>query len=87
MLIQENVNIENFSSNAEAYLNEVKKEHKTIFLTSKNKNLAVIQDAKEFKKNQDALNLLRLISIGEKDIKKGRYKDFDEVITELENLL
>jgi PHD/YefM family antitoxin component YafN of YafNO toxin-antitoxin module len=87
MLLSETVSIESFSLNAKTYLNKLKKKHNPIFLTANNKNLAVIQDITEFKKNQNALNLLNLISIGEQDVKKGKHKDFDEVITVLESLL
>jgi prevent-host-death family protein len=59
-------------------------EHKSsIVITQNGEAKAVLVDIESYQSMKDAFNLLKLIKLSEKDVRKGNFKDSDKVFFDL----
>jgi prevent-host-death family protein len=73
-------------SRAREILDQVNETHRPIVITQNGEPKAVIQDTESYENMRNAIGLLKLISLGEEDIRKGQSKSQDEVFSDLEKL-
>ena len=74
-------------SRARDILDQVNETHRPIVITQNGEPKAVIQDTESYENMRNAIGLLKLISLGEEDIRKGQSKSQDEMFSDLEKLL
>ncbi|MGR3292854.1 MAG: type II toxin-antitoxin system Phd/YefM family antitoxin [Candidatus Scalindua sp.] len=68
-------------------LKQINETHRPVIITQNGKPRAVLQDPKSYENMRNAIGILKLISQGEEDIKKGKNKKQNEVFEKLETLL
>jgi prevent-host-death family protein len=68
-------------------LNHINETHRPVIITQNGEARAVLQDPESYEEMRNALCLLRLLAIGEEDIRKGRFKDQEEVFSDIEKRL
>jgi prevent-host-death family protein len=68
-------------------LKQINETHRPIVITQNGEPKAVLQDPESYENMRNAIGLLKLISMGEKDIKAGKSKSQDEVFASIENIL
>jgi len=71
-------------SKAADMLRQVNDTHRPIVITQNGEPKAVLQDPESYENMRNTIGLLKLISLGEEDIRKGKYKTQDEVFADLE---
>ena len=74
-------------SRAKDMLEQVNETHRPIVITQNGEPRAVLQDTESYENMRNAIGLLKLISLGEEDIRKGQSRPQDEVFSDLEKLL
>lgn len=74
-------------SRAADLLKQVNETHRPVIITQNGEPRAVLQDPKSFEDMRKAIGILKLISQGEEDIKKGKAKTQEEVFNNIEELL
>ena len=62
------------------YINDHKN---SIIITQNGEAKAVLIDIESYQTMQDAFNLLKIIQLSEKDIRIGKFKESDEIFTNL----
>jgi prevent-host-death family protein len=72
---------------AKDMLEQVNETHRPIIITQNGEPRAVLQDTESYENMRNAIGLLKLISQGEEDIRKGDSKSQDAVFSDLENFL
>jgi len=68
-------------------LRQINETHRPVVITQNGEPRAVLQDPESYENMRNAIGLLKLISLGEKDIKEGKSKSQEEVFTDIENIL
>ena len=68
-------------------LKQINETHRPVVITQNGEPRAVLQDPESYENMRNAIGLLKLISLGEKDIKGGKSKSQDEVFAKIENIL
>jgi prevent-host-death family protein len=68
-------------------LRQINETHRPVVITQNGEPRAVLQDPESYENMRNAIGLLKLISIGEMDIKSGKSKTQEEVSTNIENVL
>ncbi len=71
-------------SRAADLLMQINETHRPVIITQNGEPRAVLQDPQSYENMRNALGLLKLVSIGEADIREGRTKSQDEIFDELE---
>lgn len=71
-------------SHAAEILNQVNETHRPIYVTQNGEAKAVLIDTESFQSMKNALGLLKLIAIGENDIKNNDSKSQEEVFDRIE---
>ncbi|GMQ87778.1 MAG: type II toxin-antitoxin system Phd/YefM family antitoxin [Gammaproteobacteria bacterium] len=74
-------------SKAADMLRQVNDTHRPIVITQNGEPKAVLQDPESYENMRNTIGLLKLISQGEEEIRKGKYKTQDEVFADLEKQL
>ncbi len=74
-------------SRAADMLKQVNDTHRPIIITQNGEPKAVLQDPESYENMRNAIGLLKLISQGEEEIRKGKYKTQEEVFLDLEKQL
>lgn len=74
-------------SRAADLLKQVNETHRPVIITQNGEPRAVLQDPKSFEDMRKAIGILKLISQGEEDIKKGKAKTQEKVFNNIEELL
>jgi len=74
-------------SRASDLLKQIKETHRPVVITQNGEPRAVLQDPESYENMRNAIGLLKLISLGEKDIKDGKSKSQEEVFANIENIL
>ena len=67
-------------------LNQVNETQRPVIITQNGEPRAVLQDPKSYEDMRDALGILKLISQGEEDIRKGKFRSQDEVFSRIEKM-
>jgi prevent-host-death family protein len=74
-------------SRAADLLKQINETHRPVVITQNGEPKAVLQDPESYENMRNAIGILKLISQGEEDIRKGKSKSQDELFTEIENTL
>jgi prevent-host-death family protein len=74
-------------SRASDLLKQINETHRPVIITQNGEPRAVIQDPESYENMRNAIGLLKLISLGEEDIKDGKSKSQEEVFANIENIL
>ena len=68
-------------------LRQINETHRPVVITQNGEPRAVLQDPESYENMRNAIGLLKLISLGEEDIKDGKSKSQEEVFTNIDNIL
>ena len=74
-------------SRASDLLRQINETHRPVVITQNGEPRAVLQDPESYENMRNAIGLLKLISLGEKDIKEGKSKSQEEVFANIEKTL
>ena len=74
-------------SRARDMLEQVNETHRPIIITQNGEPRAVLQDTESYDNMRNAIGLLKLISLGEEEIRKDQSKSQDDVFADLEKLI
>jgi len=74
-------------SRAADLLKQINETHRPVVITQNGEPRAVLQDPESYENMRNAIGLLKLISLGEADIKDGKSKSQKEVFANIENIL
>ena len=74
-------------SRAADLLKQINETHRPVVITQNGEPRAVLQDPESYENMRNAIGLLKLISLGEVDIKDGKSKSQEEVFANIENIL
>ncbi|MBL6957093.1 MAG: type II toxin-antitoxin system Phd/YefM family antitoxin [Chlorobium phaeobacteroides] len=68
-------------------LDQINETHRPVIITQNGEPRAVLQDPKSYEDMRNALGLLKMLAIGEEDIRKGNLRSQEEVFNDLESRL
>ena len=68
-------------------LSQINESQRPVYITQKGETRAVLQDPKSYEQMRSAIGLLKLVALGEEDIRSGRTKDHDQLFAEIETNL
>ncbi len=74
-------------SKAADMLKQVNETHRPIIITQNGEPRAVLQDPESYENMRNAIGLLKLIALGEEDIRAGRSQPQAQVFSDLEKLI
>ncbi len=74
-------------ANAADLLEQINETHRPVIITQNGEPKAVLQDPQSYENMRNALGMLKLISQGEEDIKKGKATSQEQVFKQLEDIL
>ncbi len=74
-------------SRAADLIKQINATHRPVVITQNGEPKAVLQDPKSYEDTRNAIGILKLISQGEEDIKKERFKSQEDVFVHIENKL
>ena len=74
-------------SRAADLLKQINETHRPVVITQNGEPKAVLQDPESYENMRNAISILKLISLGEEDIKGGKSKLQEEVFADIENVL
>lgn len=77
------VSLSEFKSNATRLIAELKQHPQSLILTQNGRASVVVQDMKTYQRQLDTINMLKLVALGETDVKKGRLISQSQLFTEL----
>ncbi len=68
-------------------LKQINENHRPVIITQNGEPRAVLQDPKSYENMRNAIGILKLISLGEEEIRRGKSKSQEEVFEHIENIL
>jgi prevent-host-death family protein len=74
-------------SHAADILKQINDTRRPVIITQNGEPRAVLQDPESYDNMRKAIGLLKLISLGEEDIKQGNIKTQDNVFKDIEKML
>jgi len=74
-------------SRAADLLKQINQTHRPVVITQNGEPKAVLQDPESYENMRNAIGILKLISLGEEDIKNGKSKSQEEVFADIESIL
>jgi prevent-host-death family protein len=74
-------------ANAPELLRQINETHRPVLITQNGEPRAVLQDPQSYENMRNAIGILKLLSQGEEDIKKGKIKSQAPVFAAIENIL
>ena len=74
-------------SRAADLLKQINDTHRPVIITQNGEPKAVLQDPQSYEDMRNAIGILKLISQGEDDIKKGKTKSQEAVFEKIEKIL
>jgi len=66
--------ISHFKSHASEVVREIVETHKPVVITLNGEAKAIIQDIREYEKDQESLALLKILALSRKSVNEGRYR-------------
>jgi len=66
--------ISHFKSHASEVIREIVETHKPVVITLNGEAKAIIQDIREYEKDQESLALLKILALSRKSVNEGRYR-------------
>ena len=70
-------------THASEVIRDVSENQKTMVITHNGEAKVVLQDVKVYEKTQEAIALLKLLTLSEQSIKKGNYKSLDKTFKDV----
>lgn len=74
-------------ANAPELLRQINETHRPVLITQNGELRAVLQDPQSYENMRNAIGILKLLSQGEEDIKKGKIKSQNQVFEAIETIL
>jgi prevent-host-death family protein len=74
-------------AHAPELLKQINENHRPVLITQNGEPKAVLQDPQSYENMRNAIGILKLLSQGEEDIKKGKLKSQDQVFAKIESIL
>jgi prevent-host-death family protein len=74
-------------SRAAEMLRQINETHRPVVITQNGEPRAVLQDPRSYENMRDAIGILKLISLGEEDLKEGKSKSQEKVFAAIEGIL
>ena len=74
-------------SRAADLLNQINENRRPVIITQNGEPRAVLQDPDSYEKMRNAIGILKLISLGEEEIKAGKSKSQKDVFKNVEKIL
>ncbi|MBU4264384.1 MAG: type II toxin-antitoxin system Phd/YefM family antitoxin [Proteobacteria bacterium] len=74
-------------SHAADILKQINETHRPIVITQNGEPRGVLQDPESYDNMRKAIGLLKLISLGEEDVKQGNIKSQERVFKNIEKML
>ncbi len=74
-------------SRAADLLEQINETHRPVIITQNGEPRAVLQDPKSYESMRKTIGILKLISQGEGDVKKGKTKTQEQVFENIEEML
>jgi prevent-host-death family protein len=74
-------------ANAPELLRQINETHRPVLITQNGEPKAVLQDPQSYENMRNAIGILKLLSQGEEDIKKGKIKSQNKVFRAIETIL
>jgi prevent-host-death family protein len=74
-------------SRAAYLLKQINETHRPVIITQNGEPKAVLQDFESYENMRNVLGMLKIISIGEEEIRNGNVKTQEEVFEDLEIIL
>lgn len=71
-------------SNAANVLSQVNETHRPVYITQNGEAKAVLLDTESYESMQKTIGILKLIAMGEKDVREGRITEQSEFFSDLE---
>lgn len=71
-------------SHAASIANEIAESGEPLLITQNGEARLVVMDVHAYERQQETLALLKLLSLGQRDIDAGRMRDADDVFADLE---
>jgi len=68
-------------------LKQINETHRPVLITQNGEPKAVLQDPQSYEDMRNAIGILKLLSQGEEDIRKGKLKLQDKVFSKIESIL
>lgn len=68
-------------------LKQINETHRPVLITQNGELRAVLQDPQSYENMRNAIGILKLLSLGEEDVKKGKVKSQDHVFAAIKNIL
>ena len=68
-------------------LRQINETHRPVVITQNGEPRAVLQDPESYENMRNAIGLLKLISLGEEDIKDGKSRSQEEVFANIDHIL
>ncbi len=72
-------------SNAADIVKEFADNPEPIIITQNGEAKMVVMDIHEYEKQKETMALLKLLSLGRKEFKEGKYSDADQFLNEMDN--
>lgn len=66
-------------------INQINETHRPVIITQNGEARAVLQDPESYESMRNAIGILKLISMGEEEIRDGKLKDQEKIFQDLEN--
>lgn len=74
-------------SRAADLLKQINETHRPVIITQNGEAKAVLQDPESYENMRNAIGILKIISLGEEDIRAGRVKTQKEVFEAVEKMV
>jgi prevent-host-death family protein len=74
-------------SKAPDLLKQINETHRPVVITQNGEPKAVLQDPRSYENMRNAIGILKLLSQGEEDVRRGKTKSQEKVFATLETML
>ncbi|MCK4839582.1 MAG: type II toxin-antitoxin system Phd/YefM family antitoxin [Desulfobulbaceae bacterium] len=74
-------------SRAADLLKQINDTHRPVIITQNGEPKAVLQDPESFENMKNAIGILKLISMGEEDVRAGKTIEQEEVFNEIKKII
>jgi prevent-host-death family protein len=74
-------------SRAPDLLKQINETHRPVIITQNGEPRAVLQDPQSYENMRNAIGILKLLSQGEEDVRRGKTKSQEEVFANMETIL
>lgn len=71
-------------SHAAEIIKDISESREPMFITQNGEAKLVVMDVRSYEHQEETLALLKILAMGNRDIEQGRYRDAEEVFTELD---